>query len=142
MLYAYEKNLASLKLFEVLELKCKTFAPTYSCLHSTSQITSYLVCILLLQRILPPQALIVFVGVASGLILCGVGVSDGRLTVGDAVLFLTLIGQLYSPLNWLGGYYRTIQNQMVDQENLFEVRLYVYGALLYIYGALLFKHHT
>lgn len=41
------------------------------------------------------QALIVFVGVASGLVLCGAGVAAGRLSVGDAVLFLTLIGQLY-----------------------------------------------
>lgn len=34
------------------------------------------------------------------------GVAEGTLTVGDAVLFLSLLQQLYAPLNYFGSYYR------------------------------------
>jgi ABC-type transport system involved in Fe-S cluster assembly fused permease/ATPase subunit len=30
------------------------------------------------------------------------GIADGSLTVGDAVLFVTLMQQLYGPLNFFG----------------------------------------
>ena len=30
------------------------------------------------------------------------GVANGRLTVGDGVLFITLMQQLYAPLNYFG----------------------------------------
>lgn len=35
---------------------------------------------------------------------CNQGVAEGRLTVGDAVLFITLMQQLYAPLNYFGSY--------------------------------------
>ena len=35
------------------------------------------------------------------------GVAKGTLTVGDAVLFLSLLQQLYAPLNYFGSYYRS-----------------------------------
>ncbi len=38
------------------------------------------------------------------------------LTVGDTVLFLSLMAQLYGPLNFFGSYYRTIQQYMVRTE--------------------------
>ena len=37
------------------------------------------------------------------------GVAEGSLSVGDAVLFVTLMQQLYAPLNFFGTYYRMIQ---------------------------------
>lgn len=49
------------------------------------------------------------------------GVADGQLTVGDAVLFVTLMQQLYAPLNYFGTYYRTIQQYMIDMENMFDL---------------------
>lgn len=49
------------------------------------------------------------------------GVADGSLTVGDAVLFVTLMQQLYAPLNYFGTYYRTIQQYMIDMENMFDL---------------------
>ncbi len=52
---------------------------------------------------------------------CLQGVANGSLTVGDAVLFVTLMQQLYAPLNYFGTYYRTIQQYMIDMENMFDL---------------------
>ncbi|EFJ49390.1 hypothetical protein VOLCADRAFT_59332 [Volvox carteri f. nagariensis] len=67
------------------------------------------------------QSAIMFCGIASGLLVCAGGVSAHVLTVGDAVLFLSLMAQLYGPLNFFGSYYRTIQQYMIDMENLMEL---------------------
>jgi ATP-binding cassette subfamily B (MDR/TAP) protein 6 len=48
-------------------------------------------------------------GLFAGCLLCVIRVKDGVLTVGDFVLFLTYLTQLYAPLNLLGTYYRSIQ---------------------------------
>lgn len=45
----------------------------------------------------------------------------GDLTVGDTVLFLTMMAQLYAPLNFFGTYYRIIQQYIIDMENLFDL---------------------
>lgn len=45
-------------------------------------------------------------GLLAGSMFCIYLVSQGQLTVGDYVLFGTYITQLYTPLNWLGSYYR------------------------------------
>jgi ABC-type transport system involved in Fe-S cluster assembly fused permease/ATPase subunit len=50
-----------------------------------------------------------------------VQVVEGNLSVGDAVLFLTLMSQIYSPLNFFGTYYRQIQRYMIDMENMFDL---------------------
>ena len=55
------------------------------------------------------QSGIMWVGVAIGLLVCSAGVARGELSVGDVVLFLTLMAQLFAPLNWFGALYRTIQ---------------------------------
>ncbi|GLC47382.1 hypothetical protein PLESTB_001360600 [Pleodorina starrii] len=67
------------------------------------------------------QSAIMFCGIASGLLVCAGGVSAHVLTVGDTVLFLSLMAQLYGPLNFFGSYYRTIQQYMIDMENLLEL---------------------
>lgn len=41
-----------------------------------------------------------FAGVGSGMLLCTAGVAKGTLTVGDTVLFLTLMAQLYGERGW------------------------------------------
>lgn len=48
----------------------------------------------------------VWVGLATGAVVCVLGVARGTLTVGDAVLFITLMNQLYVPLTYFGSYYR------------------------------------
>jgi ATP-binding cassette subfamily B (MDR/TAP) protein 6 len=47
--------------------------------------------------------------------------AQGSMTVGDTVLFLTLMAQLYGPLNFFGTYYRVIQQYMIDMENLLQL---------------------
>lgn len=48
------------------------------------------------------QNIIIIVGLLAGSLLCGKMVSAGDLTVGDFVLFISYIVQLYAPLNFFG----------------------------------------
>lgn len=48
-------------------------------------------------------------------------VQQQTLTVGDFVLFFTYLMDLYMPLNWFGTYYRAIQKNFVDMENMFDL---------------------
>ncbi|GIL72034.1 hypothetical protein Vretimale_559 [Volvox reticuliferus] len=67
------------------------------------------------------QASVVWLGLASGMVVCVRGVVRGSLTVGDAVLFVTMINQLYVPLTFFGSYYRQVQKALIDMENMFEL---------------------
>ncbi|XP_061179768.1 ATP-binding cassette sub-family B member 6-like [Saccostrea echinata] len=71
------------------------------------------------------QNTVITFGTISGSLLCAYAVvysiSDLHLTVGDYVLFGTYLSQLYGPLNWLGTYYRMIQQSFIDMENMFEL---------------------
>lgn len=67
------------------------------------------------------QSTIIFAGTAAGLVLCAKGVAEGALRVGDAVLYVALVGQLAVPLNWFGTFYRTIQQQMLDVDGMFQL---------------------
>ncbi|KAL5261169.1 hypothetical protein ACHWQZ_G007019 [Mnemiopsis leidyi] len=67
------------------------------------------------------QNMIISVGTLGGCILIVYDVHAGRLSVGDFVLFVSYIRQLYLPLNWFGTYYRMIQNNFIDMENMFEL---------------------
>uniref|UniRef100_A0A1I8JQN8 ABC transmembrane type-1 domain-containing protein n=1 Tax=Macrostomum lignano TaxID=282301 RepID=A0A1I8JQN8_9PLAT len=63
-------------------------------------------------------------GPAMRLLYCPTGNGNPEvpaLTVGDYVLFSTYIMQLYVPLNWFATYYRMIQQQFIDMENMFEL---------------------
>jgi ABC-type multidrug transport system fused ATPase/permease subunit len=64
-----------------------------------------LACISLLNI---AQSALVFVGLALGLVVCVRGIVAGQLTVGDAVLFLSLMAQLVAPLSFFGSYYRQV----------------------------------
>ncbi|XP_012278469.1 ATP-binding cassette sub-family B member 6, mitochondrial [Orussus abietinus] len=68
------------------------------------------------------QNVIVCGGLLAGSLLCLHMVVAGEgLTIGDYVLFAGYIIQLYVPLNWFGTYYRAIQKNFVDMENMFEL---------------------
>lgn len=67
------------------------------------------------------QTLIITFGLASGTMYCGYKVSIGELTVGDYVLFLSYVIQLYSPLNMFGSWYRLLTQYFIDMENMFDL---------------------
>lgn len=67
------------------------------------------------------QSFVIFAGLISGLLMCTYGVAHGTLTVGDTVLFVTMMQQLYAPLNFFGTYYRMLQNAALDMEGVFSL---------------------
>ncbi|XP_046747696.1 ATP-binding cassette sub-family B member 6 [Diprion similis] len=68
------------------------------------------------------QNVIICSGLLAGSLLClHMVVAHEGLTIGDYVLFASYIIQLYVPLNWFGTYYRAIQKNFVDMENMFEL---------------------
>ncbi|XP_074154788.1 LOW QUALITY PROTEIN: ATP-binding cassette sub-family B member 6 [Sminthopsis crassicaudata] len=67
------------------------------------------------------QNLVIGLGLLAGSLLCAHFVSEQQLQVGDFVLFGTYIIQLYMPLNWFGTYYRMIQTNFIDMENMFDL---------------------
>ncbi|XP_077011299.1 ATP-binding cassette sub-family B member 6 [Tamandua tetradactyla] len=67
------------------------------------------------------QNLVIGLGLLAGSLLCAFFVSEQKLQVGDFVLFGTYIIQLYMPLNWFGTYYRMIQTNFIDMENMFDL---------------------
>eukprot|EP00730_Choanoeca_flexa_P007080 TRINITY_DN12277_c0_g2_i1.p1 TRINITY_DN12277_c0_g2~~TRINITY_DN12277_c0_g2_i1.p1 ORF type:complete len:794 (+),score=176.63 TRINITY_DN12277_c0_g2_i1:176-2383(+) len=67
------------------------------------------------------QSVVIILGLLAGTLLCGYLVHIGRLTVGDFVLYVTYVVQLYSPLNFFGTYYRMIQANLIDLENMFDL---------------------
>ncbi|XP_036328616.1 ATP-binding cassette sub-family B member 6, mitochondrial [Rhagoletis pomonella] len=68
------------------------------------------------------QNIILCLGLLSGSMLCVyLVVHHQTLTVGDFVLFFTYLMDLYMPLNWFGTYYRAIQKNFVDMENMFDL---------------------
>lgn len=60
-------------------------------------------------------------GVIAGVVLCVRGVVRQELTVGKFTLLLSLLRQLFAPLNYLGSYYRMIQNYATDMENMYDL---------------------
>ncbi|KAJ1927178.1 ATP-binding cassette-type vacuolar membrane transporter Hmt1 [Tieghemiomyces parasiticus] len=60
-------------------------------------------------------------GMLLGCLLCTRRIMDGDMTVGDFVLYLSYLNQMYQPLNWLGNSYRLIQKNFVDMERMLDV---------------------
>lgn len=67
------------------------------------------------------QNFVVNAGLLVGCLLCAYFVEEGKLTVGDYVLFTSYIMQLYTPLNFFGTYYRMIQQAFIDMENMIDL---------------------
>lgn len=71
------------------------------------------------------QNVVITLSTVAGCLLCAWAVvhslSNLHLSVGDYVLFGTYLNQLYGPLNWLGTYYRMIQQSFIDMENMFDL---------------------
>jgi ATP-binding cassette subfamily B (MDR/TAP) protein 6 len=68
------------------------------------------------------QNFIIQGGLLAGCLLCAKRIlMDKTMTVGDFVLFLSYMTQLYGPLNYFGNYYKTIQKNFVDMEKLMDL---------------------
>jgi ATP-binding cassette subfamily B (MDR/TAP) protein 6 len=61
------------------------------------------------------------VGLLIGTILACEKVLNKELGIGDFVLFITYMQQLYEPLNYFGTYYRMIIKSFVDMESMFQL---------------------
>jgi len=64
------------------------------------------------------QQLVIVCGVVSAMALAAKQVVDGEVTTGDFVMLYQFILTLYTPLGFLGTYYRMIKQSMVDVESM------------------------
>ena len=60
-------------------------------------------------------------GLVIGSLYCAYLISQHQLTVGDYALFTTYMMQLMAPLNQLATLYRTIQEALVNMENMLDL---------------------
>ena len=67
------------------------------------------------------QAIIFTMGLTATMVMCAIGVRQGRNTVGDFVMINAMMIQLYQPLNFMGMVYREIKQAVIDIEKMFEV---------------------
>ena len=67
------------------------------------------------------QAVVIAMGLTLVMYLAGVGIVEGRMTVGDFVMVNTYLMQLYQPLNFFGFVYREIKQGLIDIEKMFDL---------------------
>lgn len=67
------------------------------------------------------QAAIISVGLTAVMYLTGVGIVEGRMSLGDFVMANTYLMQLYQPLGFFGFVYREIKQALIDIEKMFEL---------------------
>jgi ABC-type transport system involved in Fe-S cluster assembly fused permease/ATPase subunit len=67
------------------------------------------------------QAVIISGGLTTVMIMAGRGVTGGTMTIGDFVLVVTYLMQLYMPLDFLGYVYREVKQSLTDMEVMFNL---------------------
>ena len=67
------------------------------------------------------QAAIIAGGLTGVMVMAGVGVTGGTMTLGDFVLVVTYLMQLYLPLGFLGYVYREVKQSLTDMEAMFDL---------------------
>jgi ATP-binding cassette subfamily B protein len=67
------------------------------------------------------QGVIIALGTGWVMLLAAIGIRDGDMTLGDFVLVVTYLSQLYQPLGFLGMVYREVKQSLVDMEKMFEL---------------------
>ncbi|PSC68384.1 ATP-binding cassette sub-family B member mitochondrial [Micractinium conductrix] len=109
-------NYETVKLFANERFELCTYSAAIDAFQGQEYLQNAAICLLNIA-----QSILVFVGLAMGLVVCVRGIVKGALTVGDVVLFLSLMSQLVAPLAFFGSYYRQIQKGLIDMENMFEL---------------------
>src|ERR1700760_3454393 len=67
------------------------------------------------------QAVIFTFGLTATMLMCAIGVRNGKNTVGDFVMVNAMMIQLYQPLNFMGMVYREIKQAVIDIEKMFGI---------------------
>ena len=67
------------------------------------------------------QSVVISLGLTLVMFLAGLGIVDGRMSVGDFVMVNTYLMQLYQPLNFFGFVYREIKQGLIDIEKMFDL---------------------
>ncbi|CAG8436593.1 9370_t:CDS:10 [Diversispora eburnea] len=67
------------------------------------------------------QNMVITCGLLAGCLLFAYQITQNIYSVGDFVLFIFYMNQLYSPLNFFGTYYRMIQQNFVDMEKMLDL---------------------
>ncbi len=67
------------------------------------------------------QGIIIALGLVSIMLLAGLKIQNGEMTIGDFVLVNTYIIQLSIPLNMLGFAYREIKSAIINMEDMFNL---------------------
>src|ERR1700676_5297145 len=67
------------------------------------------------------RAIIFPAGLPATMLMCAIGVRNGKNTVGDFVMVNAMMIQLYQPLNFMGMVYREIKQAVIDIEKMFGV---------------------
>ena len=67
------------------------------------------------------QGVVVTIGLTLVMYMAGVGIVEGRMSVGDFVMVNTYLIQLYQPLNFFGFVYREIKQGLIDIEKMLDL---------------------
>ena len=67
------------------------------------------------------QGAIIAVGLTFIMIYAGIGVVEGKMTIGDLVLINTMMLQLFIPLGFLGIIYRMLKHTLADMDMVFKL---------------------
>ena len=67
------------------------------------------------------QNMVFMVGLLVTCFIAAYQVTTGQLTDGKFVALITFMGQLQSPLDFFGTFYRTIQSAMINSERMLEL---------------------
>ncbi|KAI9291730.1 P-loop containing nucleoside triphosphate hydrolase protein [Neoconidiobolus thromboides FSU 785] len=67
------------------------------------------------------QNIIIQIGLLVGCLIGAYRIINKQINLNEFIWIIAYIDQLYGPLNWFGGYYRTIQKNFIDMENMLDL---------------------